>query len=234
MFLVLWQVAAMAADSRVLPTPTAVLNVLQAELATGELGHHLMATLARAATSFVIAMAAGTAIGLFMGRSISLDRWLDPWLVLTLNLPALVTIILCYVWLGLSEAAAILAVVLNKIPNVVVTVREGARGLEPDYSELAEAFRFGPTRTLLHVILPQLAPFLLAAARSGLAIIWKIVLVVELLGRSNGIGFKLHIFFQLFDVAAILAYTLSFVAVMGTLDIAMLKRAEMRVNRWRR
>ena len=37
-----------------------------------------------------------------------------------LNVPALVIIILCYVWFGLNEVAAIVAVSLNKIPMVAL------------------------------------------------------------------------------------------------------------------
>ena len=59
---------------------------------------------------------------------------LDPLLVLFLNLPALVTIILLYVWFGLVEAAAVLAVVVNKVPNVAVTCARGARSLTPSSS----------------------------------------------------------------------------------------------------
>ncbi len=50
--------------------------------------------------------------------------------MLRLNIPALVTIILCYIWCGLTEVAAIVAVAVNKIPNTVVTVREGARAVD--------------------------------------------------------------------------------------------------------
>ena len=71
----------------------------------------------------------------------------------------------------------------------------------------------------LKTLLPQLQPYLAAASRSGIALIWKIVLVVELLGRSNGVGFQIYLSFQLFDVAAILAYTLAFVVdVILTID----------------
>ena len=62
-----------------------------------------------------------------------------------------------------------------------------------------------------------------AAARSGLALIWKIVLVVELLGRSNGVGFQIEIYFQLFDVTMILAYTLAFILVVQTIEWAALQ-----------
>ena len=230
----LWQLAASLAESRVLPPPLAVLAVLGEGLASGELLHHLAVTLARVAASFLLAMAFGVAIGIALGRSRLLDRIFDGWLILFLNLPALVTIILCYVWFGLVEAAAITAVAINKIPNVVVTVREGARALDPSYLEMARSFRLSRGRVLRYVVLPQLVPFVVAAARSGLALIWKIVLVVELLGRSNGVGFQLSVFFQLFDVAAILAYTLAFVAVVQAIELAGLQPLERRVNRWRR
>ena len=59
----------------------------------------------------------GTFFGLYMGRNQRANVALDDWLVLGLNVPALVIIILCYVWFGLNELAAILAVSLNKIPG---------------------------------------------------------------------------------------------------------------------
>ena len=232
--LALWQFAAVLADSRVMPPPLEVLDVLLAGFEDGEVPYHIGITLARVAASFVLAMAIGIAFGIAMGRSKGLDRFFDGWLVLFLNIPALVTIILCYVWFGLVEAAAIAAVAVNKIPNVIVTVREGARALNPDYQEMAQSFRLSRAKTLRHVVLPQLFPFVVAAARSGLALIWKIVLVVELLGRSNGVGFQLYTFFQLFDVTSIFAYTLAFVAVVLIIELAVLQPIEAKANRWRR
>ena len=233
-FLVIWHLAALAFDSRLLPAPLAVFDRLAAGLADGTLAYHIGVTLARVAASFLLAMVIGVAIGIAMGRSRVIDRLFDSWLVLFLNVPALVTIVLCYVWFGLIEAAAIFAVAVNKIPNVVVTLREGTRALDRDYLELAQSYRFGRLKTLRHVILPQLYPFILAAARSGLALIWKIVLVVELLGRSNGVGFEIHLYFQLFDVTAILAYTIAFVAIIQLLELLVLQPLDRRVNRWRR
>lgn len=231
----LWQVVAAAMDdSRLLPGPVAVLDVLVRDIGDGELPYHVGVTLARVAASFVLAMTIGIAIGIAMGRAKTLDRFFDSWLILFLNIPALVTIILAYVWFGLVEAAAIGAVAINKIPTVVVTVREGTRALERDYMEMAEVFRLGQWQQLQQVVLPQLYPFLMAAARSGLALIWKIVLVVELLGRSNGVGFQLYLFFQLFDIASILAYTIAFVAVIQVIELTLMRPVERWATRWRR
>ena len=142
-------------------------------------------------------------------------------------------IVLSYIWIGITETAAIIAVALNKIPNVTVTIREGARSMDPAYLEMASVYRFSRWSRYRDVILPQLQPYLAASARSGISLIWKIVLVVELLGRSNGVGFQIHLYFQLFDVRAILGYTLTFVAVMLCVEFLALQPLEARARRWR-
>ncbi|QSA95741.1 ABC transporter permease [Methylococcus sp. EFPC2] len=233
-FLALWHTLATALDSPALPAPPAVLEALGEELRSGRLPYHLGITLLRLTASFLLAMSLGTGIGILLGRHAKLDRFFDSWLVVFLNTPALVTIILCYVWFGLEESAAIAAVVINKIPNVVVTVREGARALDRDLLEMARVYRFGRIKTLRHVIWPQLFPFLIGAARTGLALIWKIILVVELLGRSNGMGYQLHLYFQMFNVAGILAYTVAFVAVIQCIEWLALKPLDRRARSWRR
>ncbi|CAN0492219.1 MAG: ABC transporter permease [Mameliella sp.] len=225
--------ATLTADPSVLPQPWSLFPPAAREIGSGELPFHLGATLLRVIWAFALAMTIGIALGLVMGRSESLNRWLDPWLVIFLNLPALVLIVLCYLWIGLNETAAILAVTLNKIPNVATVIREGARALDPDLDAMARVYRMSWLARMRHVTLPQLAPFITAAARSGVAVIWKIVLVVEFLGRSNGVGFQIHLYFQLFDVAMVLVYALSFIAVMLAVEWLVLQPWERRIRRWR-
>lgn len=233
--IVLWIIfSALMADPQVLPTPWALVPLFSQEIASGELWRHLGATLLRVAWAFCLAMALGMAIGMAMGRSEGLNRWLDPWLVVFLNLPALVLIVLCYLWIGLTEAAAIAAVTLNKVPNVAIVIREGARALDPQLDALGRVYRMSWRARMRHVILPQLAPFVAAAARGGVAVIWKIVLVVEFLGRSSGVGFQIHLYFQLFDVAMVLVYAFSFIAVMLIVEWTFLQPWERRTSRWRR
>jgi NitT/TauT family transport system permease protein len=228
-----WYVGAQLAGPRLLPDPQAVALAILDEARSGALAFNLGATLARVAAAFVIAMALGTAAGLVMGRFRLADRLGDPWLVALLNLPALVIIVLAYVWGGLTETAAIAAVALNKLPISTVTVREGARSLDAGLDDMARVFRMGTWVRLRHVVLPQLAPYLAAAARSGLSLVWKIVLIVELLGRPNGVGFEIGIAFQLFDVTRILAYAVAFVVVMLVIETFLVQPLERHVSRWR-
>lgn len=230
----LWIVAAtLTADPQVLPQPFALIGPFRDQVMSGELPYHLGQTLVRVIWAFGMAMTLGLALGLVMGRMPGVNRWLDPWLVVFLNLPALVLIVLCYLWIGLNETAAITAVTLNKVPQVTTMIREGARALSTDLDAMARVYRMSPLARLRHVVLPQLAPFIAGAARAGMAVIWKIVLVVEFLGRSNGIGFQIHLYFQLFDVGMVLIYALSFIAVMLAVEWVILQPWERRARRWR-
>lgn len=228
-----WEIAARLAGSNMLPTPVAVLAAVYRDTRSGELPLELGITMARVVAAFVVAMSVGTVIGFLMGRSRKLNLLLDGPLVLALNIPALVIIILCYLWLGLTEVAVIVAVALNKIPVVVVTTREGTRAIDARLLAVAQVYHVPRTVTLCRVILPQLYPYLIASARNGLALIWKIVLVAELLGRSNGVGFELSVFFQFFDITSILAYTLAFAAVVMVIEAGVMRPLEKRLIRWR-
>lgn len=231
--LVLWQAAAGLAASPLLPAPAAVAAALVKLALQGRLVTDLGITLWRVAASFVLAMAVGSAIGLLMGRSRRLDGFLDLWLVLGLNVPALVIIFLCYLWIGLGETAAIVAVALNKVPTAAAILREGARAVDRELLQVADVLRLPWTRRMRAVYLPQLYPYFMAATRSGLSLIWKIVLVAELVGRSNGIGFQLGVYFQFFDITNILAYTAAFIAVVLAVESWAIRPLERRATRWR-
>lgn len=230
---ILWQLIAWWLHSRALPTPLAVIQTLIQQLFSGQLVLHLGITLLRVIASFCLAMLVGIALGILMGYSMRWNEILDGLVILGLNIPALVTIILCYIWLGLGETAAIIAVALNKIPMVIVTIREGARAIDKDLMQVAQVYQLSRLQTFFKVYLPQLYPYLFASARNGLSLIWKIVLVVELLGRSNGVGFQLGNYFHFFDIQGILAYTLAFALIVLALEAFCLRPLEQYLNRWR-
>ena len=160
LLLLLWYAGALIADSDVLPSPLAVLAVVRESGRSGELFYHTGVTLWRVLASFTISMVLGMVIGFMMGYFKTVDTLLDPWLIFFLNIPALVVMILTYIWLGLTEVAVIVAVAANKIPNVVVTIREGVRAMDRGLQQVAQVFQFGKWKTLRHIVIPELSPYI--------------------------------------------------------------------------
>ncbi len=233
MLLALWQAIAMIAHSRFLPSPWAVAGEIGTLALTGHLVADFAITLWRAVVGFAVAMVLGTAIGLVLGRSRIFDHLFNNWVIVGLNLPAIVIAILCYIWLGLTDTALIIAVVLNKTPLVITNIRQGVRAFDPGFDELAQAFRLGPRDRLRLIYLPQLMPFVLASARTGLSLVWKIVLVFEVLGSDSGVGFRVTLFFQFFDLKGILAYTTVFVVIVMAIEHLAFGPMERRLLEWR-
>jgi NitT/TauT family transport system permease protein len=229
-----WAVTSQLAQSDAFPGPLAVGAKMLQESMNGELWVHLGATFGRVMVAFGLAWAVGIGVGAALGRSDTLDRWFWPWVNTFLNMPALVIIVICYLGLGMSELAAVLAVVINKAPLIATNVRDGVRQFESKYEEFALIYRLSWLQKVRLIWLPQLEPFLFTALRTVLSLTWKIILVVELLGRSSGIGFQIHLYFQLFEVDMILAYALSFMIAMQLIELSAVRPLEQRVQQWRK
>lgn len=232
-FLLVWQLSVHLVALDMLPSPLVVFQQLVENIRNGELIHHLLITLKRVGISFFVALSVGFLIGCLMGWFRWIDLLLDVLVTLALNIPALVVIILCYIWLGLHDWVAILAVILNKAPLVIVTIREGVKSIDYKLLEVAKVFKMGPWKTFWKVFFPQLYPYILTCIRNGLSLIWKVVLVVELIGCSDGVGFQLGIFFQFFDIANILAYTFAFAIVVLLIEAFIVQPWERKITEWR-
>jgi len=227
----LWQALAWIVNSPDLPSFFQVMKSMYFHLFQGEMLANIAITLRRVGISFCFAMLIGVIFGVIMGSFTRANKLADSLLIIALNIPALVVILLCYIWFGLVESAAILAVVINKVPTVVVMIREGARVVDQDLLAVARVYKLPKLKLFFQVFLPQLYPFIMASARTGLSLIWKIVLVVELLGRSDGVGFALNTQFQFFDIEGILAYTLSFIIVILIIETLIFRPLDKLVAR---
>lgn len=232
-FLGIWEIAAFFIGSSSFPSISQISISLYEHTFNSDLLYNLGITLYRVFVCFFVVMLLGIVFGILMGVSKKIDDIFDFILILGLNIPALVTIVICYIWFGLSDFAAILAVILNKLPIVIVNVREGTKAIDRKYMQLAKVYKVSKKETFFKVFLPQIYPYIMASTRLCLSLIWKIVLVVELLGRSDGIGFKISMFFQFFDITSILAYSFAFVLVILLIEKLFLKPIDSYINKWK-
>ena len=192
----------------------------------------------------LIAFIGGGLVGLVLlvlrlSRLRGVDRAVGAYVQVFQGTPLLMQLFLAYFGIALFGiktspwTAAAVALTLYTSAYLTEIWRGCVASIPKGQWEAAQSLALSFYEQLRHVVLPQLLPFLAAAGRSGLALIWKIVLVVELLGRSNGVGFQIHLYFQLFDVAAIVGYALAFVCVMLLIEFLVVQPLETHANRWR-
>jgi len=126
-----------------------------------------------------------------------------------------------------------LAIGLTAAPSITINLWEGVKNIDTRLVAMARVFEANRWTVFRRVILPQVLPYVMASVRFGLGIIWKIAVLVELIGRPNGVGFQLFYWYQLADMPQVLAWTLLFTIVMLVIELAILKPIEHRLFSWR-
>jgi NitT/TauT family transport system permease protein len=229
----IWWLIALVMPANLLPDPWVSVVTLARNFAQGDVLPHLAITLARVAGGLALAILIGVPVGILMGVNLRAEKILDIWVMVGLTVPSLCYAIICFILVGLNEAATILAIGLTAAPAVAINLWEGVKTIDFKLVEMARIFEAGRPAILARVLLPQVLPYIMASVRMGLGIVWKIAVLVELIGRPNGVGFKLFYWYQLADMAQVLAWTLLFTLVMLAIELGILKLIEQRLFGWR-
>lgn len=232
LFFILWQATSIMVNSELFPSMVDIFYSIYDHFKNKELIENMAITLHRVFWAFSITMIVGILIGILMGISKKIDEIFNIFLTIALNIPALVTIVICYIWFGLTDFSLILAVFINKVPIVITNIREAVCSLDKKYLQLVEVYKLNTKDKILKVYIPYLYPSFISSSRIAISLIWKLVLVVELLGRSDGVGFQISMFFQYFDITSIFAYTFCFIFVIVLFEKLCLTSLENRYKRW--
>lgn len=216
-----------------LPTPWEVVTAFVDAFASGDIFEHLAISLRRVAIAWVLSTIAGVAIGLWMGRSNLVESFLSPWVMVGLALPGPVIILFSILILGVEESSRLVALTIAVTPFVVNIVHQGVRAADPGLEEMTRVYRWRRNSRVRDLLLPQIAGPIFSAIRFSFAFSWKIVLIVEALTTSEGIGGQLGFFFKLLRPDKVVAWTLVFTVIMMLVDQYVFRKAEKRIFVWR-
>lgn len=233
LLLVGWQLASLGLSKTILPGPVLVGERMVDIVTSGDLLQHFSTTLQRALISLAILYVLGAAIGILMGLSPWWEAFFRSWVTLILSLPGIIVVLMVLLAFGLHPAGPIVAIVLVNFAFVTVQVWEGVKALPRDLSDMAAAFGVGRARVIRHVVVPALAPFLFTALSYGFALTWKITMLTELFGSSNGVGYMFRLNFALFSVSGLLAWAFWSFGLFLFLERVILQRQSDRFFRWR-
>jgi NitT/TauT family transport system permease protein len=229
-----WQTVSYLIGADVLPGPIASMLAVEQSSREGYLWSDIGITAYRIAGAFLIAIAAALVIGVLLGRSRLAERLFGPWVTIGASIPSLVVIVIIYLSVGVNDHAAMIGTALIVAPPMIFAVWDGIRAINPELQEMARAFSIPQLTILRRVILPQTTPFIFTAARTGLSLTWRLMIFVELLGRSSGVGYRIQYFYNLVDMKRVVAAALPFIALMLLFEFCVLRPLERWAFRWRR
>lgn len=215
------------------PSPIMVFEDAWSIFVCGQFLSHMYYTLIRITAGFLLAMLISLIIGIAMGSSKYVEKFFEAEILVGLTIPALAWAVISIMWFGLKDFAAIFAITVLITPVITLNVVQGMKNLDKSLIDMAKTFEANRTLVIRSVIIPQLLPYLFAATRFGLGLAWKTVVIAEMLGLSNGIGYMIAFWFGMFSMKDVLAWTLSFTLVMLVFEYGLLGRLEKWATQWR-
>lgn len=192
-FLIGWEVLCRTgiAAPNLLPAPSAVLTLLWALIASGEIWSHASITLFRVFAGFALGTAAATMLGALTGYSAAYRRLFDPLLQGLRNIPSLAWVPLFVLWLGIFEASKIALVAVGVFFPVYLNLMDGIQSVDRKLVEVGRMYRLRGFSLVRRVLVPATLPSYFTGLRSGLGLGWMFVLAAEFMGASEGLGFLL-------------------------------------------
>lgn len=221
-----WLVSVLVDHPRLAPSPWRVFSFMALNLTSADqFGTpglvHLAITLGRMVGGLVVAFAIGIPASVLLARSRLAERIFSPWVAIGLSMPTLVWAILAVMWFGVNDRSMVIAVALTVAPSVVVNIWEGTKAIDQDLMDVAAIYRATPRQRYLDLYLPYLVPFLAGALRYGFSASWRIVVIAEHFGVSNGAGFMLDYWYHNYEVTQIVAWMLTFSIIVLVVERAI-------------
>lgn len=207
-FLLVWKVAAMATESYIVPEISEVILQAWTIVSTGAGLQNLFITLIRVLVGLVCAFAAGLLLGLFAGARKQAAGYVLPVIRFIQGIPSLSWVIIAVIWFANVEIRVWFVIVLVTLPGFMLQTHDSYRAIPPELRDMARSFR--PTRWALfqEITLPAITPGIFTSWKVNLGLGIRMVLIAELVGATIGVGSQLLTAQQLFDMAAVLAWTL--------------------------
>lgn len=228
----IWEIASLLIGAAVLPGPWATF--VAATSGNPYIWSDMRITSIRILGAFGISLGVSLTVGVLLGSSKLAERLIGPWVTIGAAIPALVFIVVGYLAVGLTDFSAMLGAAFVVTPSMTWAIWDGMKAINPEATEMARAFRLPRWTIIRGVIVPQTLPFVFVAARTGLSLTWRIMIFVELIGRSSGVGYRIQYWYNLFNMREVLGVAAPFCVLMLLVEFAILRPLERRLFRWRR
>jgi len=205
---VFWQAAALGLGHDALAGPVPATQRLIAILGGARYRPDLLSTLGSFLLALAISWGGGLLLAAWLGTRRFAGEVAEPLLVSFYGIPKVTLYPIVLLICGLGMGSKVTFGVLHGIVPVVLVGMAAIRNLKPVYARTARAMSLSRRDTLLHVLLPAIAPQLLTGMRVGLSLTLLGTLIGEMFGGEHGVGYMLVRAINLADNDTIMALAL--------------------------
>lgn len=215
------------------PPASRVAPVLFEFITSGEAFGPLFSTLLRTAFGFALGFAVGVLYGILTYVFPKFGEYSRGIFTIMLFTPTLIVIFLGLIMLGRTNLSVVLITAFAISTEVGVYMRDAFGSFDREIGSMSRSYHVRLRSLIKDVYLPFLVPPMLATARIGFTLAWKVTFLAEVFGFSGGLGWNLRLSYRVFDMPSLLAWLMLFIFVLLLIEQAI-RLAERRLVKWTR
>jgi NitT/TauT family transport system permease protein len=200
--------------------------------ASGELAEHIVVSLQRSFSGFLIAIGIAVPLGLLIAWYRPLADVLDPLLEVFRNTAALALLPVFTLILGIGETSKISLIVFACLWPILLNTISGVRGVDPLLIKSARSVGLSSPRLFQKVVLPAATPTIFTGIRLAGAASILVLIAAEMVGAKAGLGYLINNTQVNFQIPEMYAGIVT-VSALGVAFNYTLVRIERRLSRWR-
>jgi ABC-type nitrate/sulfonate/bicarbonate transport system permease component len=226
----LWQLVTMRLHNLYAPTPTTIAREAWQQAST--LAASLPISLGKLGLGWIIAVIAGVGLGLVLGMLPRVADVIEPVGAFIRAIPPVLLLPILVIWTHLGTPFEVVTIALGCAWPLLVTTIEGVRSIEPVLIDTSHTYRTGRFRHMFAVVAPAAAPKIVTGLRISLSLALILMVITELLGGTDGLGFQLNFAEQQFDYPIMWA-CIVLLGIVGYVLNQLLLTADRRLVSWR-
>jgi ABC-type nitrate/sulfonate/bicarbonate transport system permease component len=229
--LVTWWFASADSQSFYQPPLETIIKAFPGTWTADRLRGDVLPSLIRLIIGYGVALLAGIALGVLVGANRRLRALVEPILEFLRAIPPPVLVPVLILVAGLGNPTKVLVIVVGGIWPVLLNTVEGVRGVDDVLADTCRSYRIGGWLRLRTFILRAASPQIVVGARQALSISIIMMVIGELLGATDGLGYTVVEFQRGFQIPEMW----SGVFVLGLLGVVLsviFQLVERRVLGW--
>ena len=218
--LLVWELVAQAQliNPLIVPPLSKILGIFSELVLSGQIPMQIVLSMKRAALGYFLAAAVFIPLGIFMGLSARLYRFFSVAVEMLRPVPPPVVIPVAMLFFGLEDQMKIFVIFFSCAWPILLNTLDGVRSLDRVLLNTAKTFGLSHRKIIWQVVLPACAPQIATGLRVSLPIMLILVVISEMVGSTDGIGYFILDSQRRFKVAqmyagmfalALLGYTLN-------------------------
>ncbi len=227
-----WELLSVWISPMVLTGPVETLIALFHQLFNGVFWQQLGISLTRLLLALLLGATIGFGLGLAAGRRPKLKFFLEPFRWFLMSIPPVIVVLLAMLWFGMGTEMVIFIVVALLAPTVYINTLKGIEMIDPKWLELAQVYGFSRWQRLTRVYIPAISAPLTATLVIVCCNGVRILVLAEVLGTHDGMGYQLANARSSFDTAELYAWVVVSLLIVAALEFLLLKPVQRSISRW--